>query len=82
MFTQVITQRTVGVLGALGVRAALLAAQPGKNAGVVAETQVPNAKEGIVQGKIKKQNFVIILILWMEPGRTGAHGVDAACLVT
>jgi len=76
-----ITQKTVGLLGTLGVRAALLAAGPGRTDGVVAKTQALNAKGQLALGVITINSCALIFILLMEAGRIGTHGVDAVPLV-
>ena len=70
-----------GAIGVVGLPAAPLAALESNIALAFAKTQTPFARQQLVLGIIEKKEAALILILWMEPGRTGTRGVDAASRV-
>ena len=56
-------------------------AQQSNTALAFAKTKTPFARDQLALGIIEKKEAALILILWMEPGRAGARGVDAASRV-
>lgn len=69
--------KVTGIIGVVGLPAQLLVAQQSNTALAFAKTQTPFARQQLALGIIEKKEAALILILWMERGRSGTRGVDA-----